>query len=121
MFVKLRQGGSYNPSNWLHASFYVNSVGANGNFASNNGADNFAAFSFGRAGRSSFGTIDLLSPQVAGVTTGANFTATSVYAFQSVALFGSGEYPLAASFDGVAFVPSTGSFTGNVQIFGYRS
>ena len=119
---RLRKSGSYSPSGWNTAAWFLGAEAANnGPFFASVGQPGFSFVQFGRTGRSSYASIDLFSPQVSGRAAGATFQSYASYAADgSVMITGGAEFTTVDSYDGFALVPSSGSFTGNVQIFGYR-
>jgi hypothetical protein len=122
MAGRLRKSGSYSASGWNTAGWYAGAeIGNSGIFFASVGQPGFSFVQFGRTGRSSYASIDLFSPQASGRAAGATFQSYASYAADgSVMITGGAEFSTVDSYDGFALVPSSGSFTGNVQIFGYR-
>jgi hypothetical protein len=122
--LRFRKAGStINAAEYNFGIFYQNANGADaGLFQRGTTATEFNLLNYGRTGRSSYATIDILGPQIASQQTGINWLSFCSYSTNAAAsLYGGGNYFTANDFDGLHLFSDTGNMTGNIKIYGYRN
>jgi hypothetical protein len=105
------------------AIFYQNANGTDsGVFQRGTTATEFNLLNYGRTGRSSYATIDILGPQIASQQTGITWLSFCSYSLTAAAiLYGGGNFFTADNFDGLHLFSGSGNMTGNIKIYGYRN
>ena len=79
-----------------------------------------ALFGFSNASFSSFNSLDVINPQVAQSTLFSSVGfGGDLSTFFSVG--GGGNFTATTQFDGISFIPSTGTISGTVRVYGYRN
>jgi hypothetical protein len=126
MRMQFRKAGStISATNYRFSIFYLDMLSStSGDFTRGNGEANMALMQIGGdPSVSSYLSMDVYNPQVSTLKTGVTLQAYSAYSSNNnaVSLFGSGTYSAVDTFDGVFILSSSGNWTGNIKIYGYRS
>jgi hypothetical protein len=123
VFLQFRKAGStINATNYFYGQYYFNIVNnTTGAFVSGASASDINLLSYGFIQSSSYSSVDIYSPQVASRHTGFTSLNQSNYnvSTNKVATFGGGLYQANDNFDGF-LLSTTGTFAGNVKVYGYR-
>jgi hypothetical protein len=118
MFLRFRAGGSDNTATQYNHCGLLGRTTQTIAYYGGSG-DNYAMIGFSNASQA-FNTIEVINPQIAlntkFSTVGHGGDLTTWFN-----VVGSGNHTSNTQFDGINFSPATGTFSGTVQIFGYRN
>jgi hypothetical protein len=118
--VQLRVGGVNNTSNaYVVAAFYMEASGAYG--AAYTGLSTSAPVAGLGTGKITNAQIHIANPFLASRTGATVSQSSSRDGLTYFSTFGGWTHDVATSYDGFSFIPSTGTMTGNIRIYGLRN
>lgn len=123
-----RAGVTQTATNYYAGTFYMSiDGGATGVFTRSNGAGNIYLGACGVPSTPSLFNLDIFSPNVSTTFTQhtlqamTHYNGTSVANSSNVPLWGGGTHNVNTDLDGIILTPGSGTWTGNVKIYGYRN
>jgi hypothetical protein len=118
MSLRFRAGGSDNTtSNYNFGGLLGRTTQTTSNF----GGSGAAAIIWGFSNASqTFSALDVVNPEIA-LNTQVTTTSHGGDLTTWFSVNGSGNFTTNAQFDGITFFPATGTFSGNIKVYGYRN
>ena len=118
--MKLRASTTAATTNYVSQGWYVYGT-ASGARYNTTGTDEWFYMTVDSGYPPSFGSLDLIKPQIAAAS---GFIGTSIGAgggANSYANFMTGKHTTATAYDGIQFQTSTGTMTGTIRVYGYAN